>query len=97
MNLIKYLYIQCLLFTVIILINFYIGSYILAPFTYIDFIAIIIGVALLIPLVSLYGKLIKRLKPIFLLNKILLTLLAFVIASIFASIFAAIIAGEIQF
>ena len=86
MNLIKYLGIQCLLIGMIILINFYLDSYISKPFTYTDLLAIIIGISILIPIFYLSDKLKKRLKSISLFNKISLSILAFFIVIIFTGI-----------
>lgn len=93
MNFIKYYGIQFILFGVIILTNFYFDSYISKPFTSIDLIAIIIGVAILILSLNLYNKLKRRLKPIRLFNKILLSVLAIFIATIFIGV----LTGEMQF
>ena len=93
MNLIKYLGIQCLLIGMIILINFYLDSYISKPFTYTDLLAIIIGISILIPIFYLSDKLKKRLKYIPFFNKIALSILAFFIAIIFIGI----ITGEVTF
>ena len=93
MNHIKYFGIQFVLFGVIILTNFYLDSYISKPFTYTDLIAIIIGVAIIILSLNLYNKLKKRLKPIRLFNKILISVLAIIIATIFIGV----LTGEMQF
>jgi hypothetical protein len=93
MNLIKYFGIQFILFGVIILTNFYLDIYISKPFTNTDLIAIIIGVAILILSLNLYNKLKKRLKPIHLFNKILLSVLAIFIATICIGV----LTGEMQF
>ena len=61
MNLVKFFGLQCLLFGIVLLTNFYLDSYISKPFTYTDFIAIIIGLLIAIPVFILYGKLEKRL------------------------------------
>jgi cell division protein FtsX len=93
MNLIKYLGIQFVLFGVIILTNFYLDSYIRKPFTYTDLIAIIIGVTIIILSLNLYNRLKKRLKPIRLFNKIIISLLAIIIATIFIGV----LTGEMRF
>jgi peptidoglycan/LPS O-acetylase OafA/YrhL len=93
MNLIKYFGIQFVLFGVIILTNFYLDSYISKPFTYVDLIAIIIGASIIILSLNLYNKLKKRLKPIRLFEKILISVLAIIIATIFIGV----LTGEMQF
>lgn len=76
MNLLKYFGLQFILFSVLILTNFYLDGYISKPFTRTDLIAIVIGVAILILCLSLYTQLKKRLKPIRVFNKIFFTILA---------------------
>jgi len=93
MNLVKFFGLHCLLFCVFILTNFYLDSYISKPFTYTDFIAIIIGLLIVIPVFILYGKLEKRLKPI----PIFIVISLIILAMFFASIFTAIISGGVQF
>ena len=93
MNLVKFFGLHCLLFCVFILTNFYLDSYISKPFTYTDFIAIMIGLSIIIPVFILSEKLEKRLKPISTFIGISLILLAM----FFASIFTAIITGGVQF
>ena len=93
MNLVKFFGLQCLLFGIVLLTNFYLDSYISKPFTYTDFIAIIIGLSIIIPIFILSEKLEKRLKPISTFIGISLILLAM----FFASIFTAIITGGVQF
>ena len=93
MILIKYFSIQCTLFSIILLTNFYIGGYIGKPFTYTDLIAILIEITILILAFTLTDKLKRSLKPPKVLNKILLSLFAFIISFSFIGI----IIGEIQY
>ena len=93
MNLIKYFSIQCTLFGIILLTNFYIGDYIGKPFTYIDLMAILCEITILILVFSLSDKLKSFIKPPTVLNKILLSVFAFIISFTFIGI----IIGEIQF
>ncbi|PQD95603.1 hypothetical protein CYL18_06825 [Pradoshia eiseniae] len=93
MNLVKFFGLQFLLFGVVLLTNFYLDSYISKPFTFTDFIAIIIGLLIIIPVFILYGKLDKRLKPI----PIFIVILLIILAMVFASIFTAFMTGEVQF
>jgi hypothetical protein len=92
MNLIKYLGIQLILFSVIILASFYLDPYINKPFTSTDLIAIIIGIAILVVVFN-FNKLKKGLKPIRTFNKILLSVIAIVIAIIVIGV----LTGEMQF
>ena len=93
MNLVKFFSIQCLLFGGVLLTNFYLDSYISKPFTYTDFIAIIIGLAIIVPIFILYVKLDKRLKPV----PIFIGIPLIILAMFFTIIFTAIITGEMQF
>ncbi|MCT2536428.1 hypothetical protein NC661_03785 [Aquibacillus koreensis] len=92
MNLIKYLGVQLILFSVIILASFYLDPYINKPFTSTDLIAIIIGITILVVVFN-FNKLKKGLKPIPTYNKILLSVIAFVIAIIVIGV----LTGEMQF
>ncbi len=83
MNLIKHLVIKCILMTVILLTNFYIGSYLIKPFTYVDLIAAIFFVCFVIIDFIIYDRVKKRLKPISLTKDISLLVAAFFIAIIF--------------
>jgi hypothetical protein len=93
LNLIKYFGIQFILFFVIILTGFYSDSFISKPFTYTDLIAIIIEVPILIVVLNLNDKLKKRLIPIRLFNRILLSVLAIFIATIIIGV----LTGEMRF
>ena len=93
MNLVKFFGLQCLLFGIVLLTNFYLDSYISKPFTFTDFIAIIIGLSIVIPVFILNGKLEKRLKPI----PVFIVISLIILAMFFASIFNAIITGGVQF
>lgn len=70
MNLVKYFSIQCALIGVIILTNFYLGSYIGKPFTYTDLMAILIEFTILILALTLFDKLKKHLKTIPVFSKV---------------------------
>jgi hypothetical protein len=93
LNLIKYFGIQFILFGVIILTGFYSRSYINKPFTFTDFIAIIIEVLILILVLNLNNKVKERLNPIRLFNRILLSVLAIIIATIVTGV----LTGEMKF
>ena len=93
MNLVKFFGLHFLLFGVIILTNFYLDSYISKPFTYTDFIAIMIGLSIIIPVFILSEKLEKRLKPI----STFIGISLIILAMFFASIFIAFITGGVQF
>jgi predicted PurR-regulated permease PerM len=93
LNLIKYFANQFILFIVIILTGFYSDSYIRKPFTYTDLIAIIIEVSILIVVLNLHEKIKRRLIPIHLIFRILLSVLAIFIATIIIGI----LTGEMRF
>ena len=76
---------------VVLLTVFYSDSYISKPF--IDLIAIPIAITMIILVVTLYNKFKKRLEPIPLSNKILLS----VVAIFTAIIFVGVVTGELQF
>ncbi len=86
MNLFKHLGIKCILMTVILLTNFYIGSYIIKPFTYVDLIAILFFICFVIISFNFYDRVKKCLKPISLTKDLLLLVAAFFIAIIFTGI-----------
>lgn len=92
MNFIKYFFIQLIIFSVIILANFYLDSYINKPFTSTDLIAIIIGIAILVVVFN-FNKLKRGLKPIRTFYKVLLSVIAIVIAIIVIGV----LTGEMQF
>jgi uncharacterized membrane protein len=92
MNLIKYFFIQLILFSVIFLAAFYLDSYINKPFTFTDLIATIIGIAILVVAFN-FNKLKKGLNPIRTFNKVLLSVIAIVIAIIVIGV----LTGEMQF
>jgi len=93
LNVIKYFVLQFVLFFIIILSGFFSDKYISKPFTYVDTLAIITYVPIFILTLHLYSKLKDRLTPIRSLNKILLSILAFIIAIVFTGV----LTGEMMF
>lgn len=93
MNALKYFIIQFFLFFVIMLIGYYADIYISKPFTYIDFMAIIIGLPIFILTVTLSDHLKNRLMPIRLHYKIFLSAAALIIGIVSAVV----LLGEMQF
>jgi hypothetical protein len=93
LNDIKYFIIQIVLFCVIILIGFFSDKYISKPFSYVDILAIITMVPIFILVLNLGSKLKNRLKPIHILNKILLSISGIIIATVFTGV----LTGEMTF
>ena len=83
MNFLKYLALQCIIFSVILLTSFYSKGYIGKPFTFTDFIAIILVISFIIILFKVHDKLEERLAPISVLAYISILVLAILIASMF--------------
>jgi hypothetical protein len=93
LNLIKYFAIQFVLSSVIILFGFFKDIYISKPFTYVDLLAIIIAIPILILAIKLNSKFKKGLSPIRLINKVILSILAIIIATVFIGV----LTGEMTF
>lgn len=80
MTLFKYVCIQFVFFSVIILANFYLDGWISHPFTYVDLLAIILGFVAFTLILPLYVKVIKQLQPIHLVSKSFIVLFVFMLA-----------------
>ena len=92
MNLIKQLGLQRIIFSVILLTSFYSDDYIGKPFTFTDFIAIILVISIIIILFKVHDKLEERLAPISTPAYMSILVLAIMIASILTGL----LTGEAQ-
>ena len=92
MNFLKYLALQCIIFSVILLTSFYSKGYIGKPFTFTDFIAIILVISIIIITFSVHDKLEERLAPISTPAYMSILVLAIMIASILTGL----LTGETQ-
>lgn len=93
MNLVKHFGMKWILWIVLFLTNFYIGSYVSEPFTYVDVIAIIGSICIVILVFTFYDKLKKTLTPLSLMKSGFLMVVAFLAAFIFTGI----LTGELLF
>lgn len=80
MNYFRFFIYQFILFSAVIVSNFYLDQYISTPFTAIDLIAIVIGILIFVLVVYLITKFYKNSNSIRLRNKILLSIPAVILA-----------------
>jgi hypothetical protein len=82
----KFLFYEFILFSLIVIVNYYLDGYLNPPFTKVDLIASIISLSIFVVFFVLLGKLYKRFYTISLRNKILLTIPTCIIAGLVTGI-----------
>jgi TRAP-type mannitol/chloroaromatic compound transport system permease large subunit len=86
MHYFKFLFYEFILFSLLVILNYYLDGYLIPPFTKVDLIAGIISLSIFAIFFTLLGKLYKRFYTILLRNKILLSIPTFIIAGLITGI-----------
>ncbi|QFT89800.1 hypothetical protein FIU87_14145 [Bacillus sp. THAF10] len=86
MHYFKFLFYEFILFSLLIIINYYLDGYLNPPFTKVDLIAGIISLSIFAVFFTLLGKWYKRFYTISLRNKILLSIPTFIFAGLITGI-----------
>lgn len=86
MHYLKFLFYESILFSLLVIVNYYLDGYLNPPFTKDDLIASIISLSIFVVFFTLLGKLYKRFYTISLRNKILLSIPTFIIAGLITGI-----------
>ncbi|WP_191561264.1 hypothetical protein [Metabacillus idriensis] len=87
MHYLKFLFYEFILFSLLVILNYYLDGYLNPPFTNVDLVASIISLSIFAAFFyTLFDKLYKRFYTISLRNKILLSIPTFIIAALMTGI-----------
>ncbi len=86
MHYLKFLFYEFILFSLLVILNYYLDGYLNPPFTEVDLVVTIISISIFVVFFTLLARLYKQFYTISLRKKILLSIPTFLIAGIITGI-----------